>query len=190
MPSCFKPRYAKAVCIIDCFEVFIQRPTCLTARALTYSNYKSHNTVKFLVSITPTGAASFISKCRGGRVSDCHLSINSGFLRQLNYGDLVVADRGFDISDDLAMVRASLAIPPFIKGKPQLSQREVEFSRQLSNICIHVKRTIGRKKYYKILHSTLPISLIKWEHETDFVTIDKIVFVCVALCNLHPPLIG
>ena len=59
MPSCFKPRYAKAVCIIDCIEVFIQCPTCLTARAQTYSNYKSHNTVKFLVAIAPTGAVSF-----------------------------------------------------------------------------------------------------------------------------------
>ena len=66
MPSCFKPRYAKAVYIIDCTEVFIQRPTCLTARAQTYSNYKGHNTVKFLVGITPTGAVSFISKCWGG----------------------------------------------------------------------------------------------------------------------------
>ena len=32
MPSCFKPHYSKAVCIIDCSEVFIERPT-LTARA-------------------------------------------------------------------------------------------------------------------------------------------------------------
>ena len=53
MPSCFKPRYSKAVCIIDCSKVFIQRPTSLTARGHTYSNYKSHNTVKFLVAITP-----------------------------------------------------------------------------------------------------------------------------------------
>jgi len=78
--------------------------------------------VKFLVSITPTGAASFISKCWGGRVLDHHLTMNSGFLRQLNYGDLVLADRGFNIANDLAMVGASLAIPPFTKGKPLLSQ--------------------------------------------------------------------
>ena len=32
MSSCFKPWYAKVVCIIDCTEVFIQRPTSLTAR--------------------------------------------------------------------------------------------------------------------------------------------------------------
>jgi len=43
MRSCFKPRYAKAICIIDCSEVFIQCPTCLTAKAQTYSNYKSQH---------------------------------------------------------------------------------------------------------------------------------------------------
>lgn len=80
------------------------------------------------MAITPTGT---ISKCWGGHVSDRHLTANSGFLKHLKYGDLV---QGFDISDDLAMVRTSLAIPPFTKGKTQLSQREVEFSRQLSSI--------------------------------------------------------
>ena len=82
-------------------------------------------------------------------------------MRNLKYGDLILADRGFDIADDLTMVGASLAIPPFTKGKPQLSQREIEFSRQLSNVRIHVERAIGRIKNYKILQSTLPISLIK-----------------------------
>ena len=56
LPDCFKPIYSRTTCIIDCSEVFIQRPTSLTARAQTYSNYKSHNTVKFLIAISPTGA--------------------------------------------------------------------------------------------------------------------------------------
>jgi len=58
MPSCFKPCYSKAVCIIDCSEAFIEWSTSLIVRAQTYSNYKSHNTVKFLVAITPTGTVS------------------------------------------------------------------------------------------------------------------------------------
>ena len=84
-------------------------------------------------------------------MSDRHLRVNSGLMRHLKYGDLVLADRGFDIADDLAVVGASLAISPFTKGKPQLSQREVEFSRQLSNVRIHVERAIERMKNYKIL---------------------------------------
>ena len=40
-PESFKPHYRNATCIIDCSEVFIERPTFLIARAQTYSNYKS-----------------------------------------------------------------------------------------------------------------------------------------------------
>ena len=188
LPDCFRPHYTKAVCIIDCSEVFIQQPTCYTARTQTYSNYKSHNTIKFLVAISPTGAVTFISKCWDGRVSDRFLTANSGLLRHLKHGDLVIADRGFDIADDLALVGATLAIPPFTKGKPQLSQREVEFSRGLSSLRIHVERAIGRIKNYRILQSTLPISLIKRDNNTEFATIDKIL-ICAALSNLHPPLV-
>ena len=63
----------------------------------------------------------------GVRASDRHITVYNGLLKHLKYGDLVLADRGFDIIDDLAMIGASLANPPFIKGKPQLSQQEVEF---------------------------------------------------------------
>lgn len=189
LPDCFKPKYTRTKCIIDCSEVFIQRPTSLSARAETYSNYKSHNTVKFLVAISPTGAFIFVSKCWGGRVSDKHLTSSCGFLDKLMHGDLVLADRGFDISDELALRGATLAIPPFTRGKPQLSQREVEESRSLSRIRIHVERAIGRLKTYKILHCTLPITLVKRPYEKSYATIDKILIVCSALCNLHPPLI-
>lgn len=51
-----------------------------------------------------------------------------GFLDKISHGDLVLADRGFDIAEDLGLRGASLAIPAFTKGKPQLSQREVETS--------------------------------------------------------------
>ena len=60
LPACFKQQYSRATCIIDCSEIFIQRPTSLTARSQTYSNYKSHNTVKFLIAISPTGAIIFV----------------------------------------------------------------------------------------------------------------------------------
>ena len=83
--------------------------------------------------------------------SDRHLTVHSGFLDKLLHGDLVLADRGFDIADDLALVGASLAMPSFTRGKSQLSQREVETSRALSRVRIHVERAIGRMKNFKIL---------------------------------------
>ena len=62
MPMAFQKHFKKKVTvIIDCFEVFIERPSNLMARAQTWSSYKHHNTVKFLIGITPQGSVSFIS---------------------------------------------------------------------------------------------------------------------------------
>ena len=61
MPQCFIDSFGfKTTVIIDCFEIFIDRPTNLMARAQTYSNYKHHNTVKVLIGITPQGTISFV----------------------------------------------------------------------------------------------------------------------------------
>ena len=77
---------------------------------------KHHNTVKFLIAISPTGAIIFVSRCWGGHTSDKHITAHSGFLDKLMHGDLILADCEFDITEPLALRGASLAIPPFTKG--------------------------------------------------------------------------
>ena len=62
LPEYFQPKFHKAVVIIDCTEVFIECATNLLARSQTWSNYKSHNTVKYLIGITPQGTVSFLSR--------------------------------------------------------------------------------------------------------------------------------
>nr|XP_012561117.2 uncharacterized protein LOC105846680 [Hydra vulgaris] len=70
-PMCFRQHFGTRVgVVIDCFEVFIDKPKNTLARAQTFSSYKHHNTVKFLIGIAPQGVVSFISKSWGGRVSD------------------------------------------------------------------------------------------------------------------------
>ena len=59
--------YKNLRCTIDCTEVFINRPRDLEIQALTWSDYKKHNTVKFLVGIAPNGMITFLSKAWGGR---------------------------------------------------------------------------------------------------------------------------
>ena len=57
--------------------LYIERPHNLTARAQTWSNYKHNNTIKYLVSITPSGAVNFILKGWGGRVLDKEITLKS-----------------------------------------------------------------------------------------------------------------
>ena len=46
MPVVFQCNFGKKVAvIIDCFEIFIERPSSLIAKAMTGCNYKDHNTV-------------------------------------------------------------------------------------------------------------------------------------------------
>lgn len=82
--QCFKGRFSRVVCIIDCFEVFIQRPKSFDARAATYSNYKKNNTIKVVIGISPRGSISFISKAWGGRAYDEVITQKSGFLDKIN----------------------------------------------------------------------------------------------------------
>ena len=88
-------------------------------------------------------------------------------------GDIVLADRGFNVRDDLAIRQVKLEMPASTKGKQQLSQEEVEMSRRLSRFRIHVERVIGQlRKKYKLLQGTLPISLIKRPTDTTVTTIE------------------
>ena len=71
LPEIFvKTGHSKCRIIIDCAEVFIERPKSLLNQASTWSDYKHHNTIKFMVGITPSGDISFLSDCYGGRSSD------------------------------------------------------------------------------------------------------------------------
>ena len=80
-----KPR-----CIIDCSEIFIQKPQDLQLQAAAWSDYKHHNTLKFLIGITPQGSIAYVSKLWGGRTSDRHIVSASGFLQHLYPGDQVL----------------------------------------------------------------------------------------------------
>ena len=47
-PEAFK-QFPHVSSIIDCPEIFLERPSMADTQALTYSTYKSHNTAKYLV---------------------------------------------------------------------------------------------------------------------------------------------
>lgn len=161
MPNCFKKNYANCVCIIDCTEIFIERPFNLNARAKTWSNYKQHNTIKYFVGCAPTGAINFLSDGWGGRVSDKEITNKCGFLDLIETQDQILADRGFTVGEEVACKGGVLVIPSFTKGKNQLSAQEVDQSRQIANVRIHIERVIGRMRKWHLLNTTIPISQVK-----------------------------
>ena len=62
----------------------------------------------------------------GGRTSDKFITEHSGFLSNLLPGDVILADRGFDIDDSVSLHYAEVKIPYFTKGKQQMPPLEVE----------------------------------------------------------------
>lgn len=103
LPRSFR-NYPSTRVIIDCTEIFIQKPTSPAAQRATWSEYKSHNTMKTLVGITPSGFFSFVSKLWSGSTSDRKLTQKSGILELIEEGDHIMADRGFAIRDLLMII--------------------------------------------------------------------------------------
>jgi hypothetical protein len=73
----------------------VQKPRLPSSQRITYSSYKHHNTFKCLVGITPRGSFSIMSNLFTGSISDKKIVQQSGFLEKLEYGDDIMADRGF-----------------------------------------------------------------------------------------------
>lgn len=191
IPPVFKAKFPRLTSIIDCFEIFMERPRKLDARAEVYSNYKKHSTVKFLISCSPVGLINFISNAWGGRASDNEIVRESRYISPKYHlpGDQILADRGFTLVDDFAAAcGAELIIPAFTKGKSQLSPKDVEVTRKIASVRIHIERIIGLlKNRHAILQGTLPLSLVKSlnnEANGSVVNIEKIVTVCAVLVNL------
>ena len=157
----------------------------MLARSQTFSTYKHHNTIKFLIGITPQGVVCFISKAWGGRTSDKFLTENCGLLSNLLPGDVILADRGFDIAESAALYYATVKILAFTKGKRQLDAIDVEATRKIASVRIHVERVIGiiRNKY-TILQDILPIDFLMKKDASNLTTIDKITVIACALTNL------
>ena len=61
LPSMFRETYPTTYAIIDASEIFIETPSDLCMQSSTWSQYKHHNTFKFLIACTPNGAICFVS---------------------------------------------------------------------------------------------------------------------------------
>ena len=139
MPTCFTS-FKNCVCIINCTEIYIERPLNLNAKAQTFSNYKPHYTIKYLIGITPAGVVSFLSAGWGGRASDKEITLKSGFL------------------DKLTTRGAVLHITLFTRGKKQMTAKDIDISRQIArqNSCTACYWPLKKVQNFKHYNSYCP----------------------------------
>ena len=97
----FFSQYSQTRCIIVCFEIFIERPESLDLQAGTWSEYKKHNTMKFLIAISATGYIVFISE------EEPLICKDNKFYKHLEPGDQVMADHGFQIKEAFSTTTAA-----------------------------------------------------------------------------------
>lgn len=183
MPASFKEKYPSTRVIIDCTEIKVEMPSSLLLKSQTYSNYKSANTFKGLVGISPLGNVTFVSQLYTGSISDREITERSGLLLMpFNSGDSVMADKGFDIQDLLDPLGVQLNIPPFLGLQGQMSGSEVLNTQTIASERIHVERAINRIKNFHIFDQIIPLSLAG--------SINQIWTVCALLTLFQEPIIS
>ena len=167
--------------IIDCTEVFIETPKSLELQRATWSEYKHHNTIKFLISVLPNSAISFISEPYTGGISDKAIVNCTKFLETLPAHCSLMTDKGFsNISQECSELSIHLIVPPGRRGTSQMTPEEVKRTSEIAKTRILVEQVIRRVKTFQILAKEVPISLLRNLHD--------IMVVCCAVSNFREPI--
>ena len=140
LPKRFK-RFENVRIIIDCLELFIQKPNIPSSQKITWSSYKHWNTAKLLVGITPTGVISFIPPLWTGSISDKEIVKQSGLVNLLEKGNTVMADRGFLIRHILTFKKVKLVSQVYCRG-PRLTPKGTTHTHRVVSLPTHVERNI------------------------------------------------
>ena len=94
----------------------------------------------------------------------------------------------------MGLKHGKLVIPAFTKGKAQLDPVDVEQSRGIASVRIHVERVIGLlRRKNTILEGPLSTKFLTCEPsgplESQVLIIDRILRVCSALVNFCPSVV-
>lgn len=109
----------------------------------------------------------------------------SGLIEKLEKGDILMADRGFNIQELLLHKEVKLIIPPFkrtTRSTNQFTLSEGQSTKIVANSRIHVERVIGRLKEFMFLQGPIPLTLVDLT--------EAALLVCAALVNLQPALVS
>ncbi|XP_047139808.1 uncharacterized protein LOC124815295 [Hydra vulgaris] len=143
-PDCFKNNQS-LLRIFDCSEIFIETPKELELQSATWSEYKHHNTMKFLVSVTSSSFINFVSEAYTGKISDKATTLNCDYLTKFPPYSSIMADKGFNIASERAAYRITFISPPGKRGTSQMTPEEVVKRSNIAKLRILIEQIIRRK---------------------------------------------
>ena len=183
-PLDFHAKYPATRVILDATEIKIQKPGNVKEQSATWSSYKNCNTLKTMIGVSPKGLVTYVSDTVGGHTSDRQIIERSDLVTEgfFERGDEIMSDRGIMVQDLFASKDVKVNTPTKLRGKSQLSSADVIRDRRVASKRIHVERVIGLAKTFKIIATDMHYSLRSLS--------DKIVFVCFAICNFKPCIVG
>ena len=181
LPKCFKPDYEDVYLIIDCTELYIEKPSQVIQQSATWSEYKGHNTGKGLITLSPLMLPVFASDIYPGSKSDEEILSQSGILSFAQQGDRWLADKGFIVQHILDNWGVRVETPAKLEGKKQFSVEEDIHNRKNSQVRVHVERGIRQVKVFRILRGNIPL---RYSH-----LLSKLWKVCCWVTAFLPPLI-
>ena len=121
-----------------------------------------------------------MSKLYRRSISDNQLTKECGFIEQLNSGDIIMADKGFNVQDLFALKHVRLLAPPII-SKGKVSAKATTMTRRIAKMRVHVEQMIRKLKCFQLIHTVIPLTLKPYA--------SSIIQVCACLVNLSPSII-
>ena len=96
LPKSFE-EFSSARIAMDATEITQDVPSNVNSQSLSYSNYKSRHTVKAVTCVAANGALVYCLELYSGSTSDAPIVDHCDILDMLKPGDIIVADKGFNI---------------------------------------------------------------------------------------------
>ncbi|XP_072541268.1 uncharacterized protein [Salminus brasiliensis] len=195
LPAAVKCSHPDCAVIIDCFTVSLEKAVSVdvnprgatsTANTVAQSPHQAFvSELKYVIGVAPQGVVMFVSRGSPGNVSDKTIVQSCGLLCKLLPGDVVLAERDFDIRDLVGACRAELKITNSDHSDQNTRERASVVTAESLNVYKHVGRVIQMvKKRYSMLTGPVESPFTVIDRSSDVTTFDKIVQVACALNNL------